>query len=634
MKTKLLLINAFLILFGVASNIFAASTPAANDGKWYYVKSQRGGTGLWWTFDTTNSWTTPGILNKNNNQKFALAQVGTSNVTMKEYGGLLLTAATTGVFDATGATTGWTQTSNMVNGVQGYAFPGENSGLHQWNAGTSWKVKSGYYSITDNSTFFFYEDALDLDLNIAIDDALVRKNTTNVGTGVGQTPQPAVDDYAAAIATAQTTLGSTDATAIQSAIDALANATTTFINAKVPIVQSSTSASPIWYLIKNTTRNGKGATFFAPSFGVQTKCGTPANTVKADGTSTGAAKPYLNHLFRFEKQTDGTYQIINAAFPSGEVLQGTSGGNSSAAVNYGTVTSPLTKWNINLIGYNSTLDVNEIKFVSAGNSTVWHCAGSYNVVSYEGNSGTASAWYVEEYTGDPSALTVMPVAYPFTGTIDANKSYTLKLVQSGSANDGYYLANPRTDTDNGNDGLRPYATFVPTIETSSTSSTAWKFVPSTTTGKYLITSIRMTNEHLDEEGRVRDASVYADNGWITKTLLQNTPTYTDGTTLLIVQIVQNSNYFISATTAGAVLRRDASTWSTFLMEPFVATSTSAMDNTPITVSVVNGTLVVKGTQAKANVYTLAGTQIDATKTLNTGIYIVKVDSKTFKINVK
>lgn len=713
MKTKLLLVSVWLLLSGFLMPAFAASTPAANDGKWYYVKSQRFNTGgPWWTFDVANKVVIPGALTKSDNQKFTLAEIGASGkVTVKEFSGLLITSTTeAGTFNETGATEGWTITPNTVAGVNGYAFPGENSGLHQGSGGWGWRVAAGWYSLADNCTFFFYEVLPDVDLNIAIDEATTRLNTAVAGTNIGQTPQADIDTYQVAINAAKTTLGSTDATAIQNAINALATATTAFINAKVEIVQSSTAESPVWYLIKNTNRGGKGSTVYTNGFAATLKGGSVANTVSADGTSTGAAAAMLNHLFRFEKQADATYVIKNAALPNGEVLQGATGGYSSQPVKYGTPAVPPTKWNINLIGYNATLSVNEIKFVSAENGTVWHLDGGYNVVSWDGGTGSASAWYVEEFTGDVPALfqtqydalhaqyiliadtegnavapyvigtdpgqydavkfqavkdayaamvaekdangitspdmiekfadlttaidtfkasKVSPV--PFAGTINPAANYTLRLVQPGSANDGFYLSNPRTDASNGADGTRPYATFSETIDPATS---VWRFVPSTTTGKYIITSKRKADEYIDEEGRVRDASSYGDSNWTTKTLMQNTSVFVDGTTLLIVKIDNNSNYFITGATAGSTLGRNASSWSTFKLESYVYTSVDNQQNSEIFVKVVNRLLVVENTLEKAEAYTVTGARVDATKQLQPGIYIVKVVNNTFKVNVQ
>lgn len=712
MKSKFLLLTVWLLLAGISLPLFAASTPVANDGKWYYVKSQRfNAGGPWWTFNSTDKVVVPGALTKTDNQKFTLVQVGTTDkVVIKEFSGLML-SATGGVFNETGAATGWSITPNVVQAITGIAFPGENEGIHQGAGSWSWQVRAGgWYDLTDFCTFFFYEVAADVNLNVAIDDAIAKMSAVVPGTGVGQTPQADIDNFQSAINTAKLTLGSTDETAIQNAIDVLGAATITFINAKIPVVTSSTATSPVWYLIKNTVRGGKGATVYTNGFNATLKGTSVANSVSADGTSTGAAAATLNHLFRFEKQSDATYVIINAALPNGEVLQTVNGGSTSQEVKYGAPASPSTKWNVNWIGRNTTLGVDEIKFVSAGVGTVWHLDGGFNVVSWEAGTGSASAWYVEPFTGSVSALfqtqydalhnqyiliadvdgnavapyviganpgqynaakfqavkdayaamvaekdangvtssgiiakfatlttaiaefkasKVAPVA--FTGMIEAGKAYTLKLVQPGSAQDGFYLANPRADASNGVDGTRPNATFVQDIDAATT---VWKFVASTTPAKYIITSNRKANEYLDEEGRVRDASSYGDNDWVYKTLMQNTIAYEDGTTLLIVKIDKNANYFTTTGAAAATLGRNAAAWSTFKLEPYVSTSVAGNAVSDVQVRVVNRMLVVTGSVEEVKAFSITGAGVDVQKALNPGIYIVKVGTETFKVNVR
>ncbi len=365
---------------------------------------------------------------------------------------------------------------------------------------------------------------------------------------------------------------------------------------------------------------------------------------------------------------------------------------------------------MNWIGRNTTLGVDEIKVVSAGVGTVWHLDGGYNVVSYDGGTGGASAWHVEQYTGSVSALfqtqydalhneyiliadgsgnavapyvigvnpgqydaakfqavkdayaamvaekntngitsaaiiakfatlttaiaefkasKVAPVA--FTGMIEAGKAYTLRLVQPGSVQDGYYLANPRTDASNGADETRPAATFVQDIDAATA---VWKFVPSTTAGKNIITSGRRANEYIDEEGRVRDASSYGDNDWIYKALMQNTFTCEDGAILLIVKIDKNANYFASTGAAAATLGRNATAWSTFKLEPYMSTAVVDKTVSAVQVKVVNRMLVVSGSVEEVKAFSITGAGVDVQKALNPGIYIVKVGTETFKVNVR
>lgn len=708
MKRFLLKSLAFVMMIGYSFSIFAATTPAANDGKWYYVKSQRyeSGKGPFWTIGTDK--VVPDAMTKSNSQKFTLISIGAEGkVGVQAYGtdgtdGLKFAGTT---WTSTGAATGWTLTSNVVSGVQGWAFPGENAGIHQGASGWSWEVRAGgWYDITDFCTFFFYEARVDINLQIAIDDAIAFKNGVVIGTGVGQTPQSAVDNFQTAITTASGTLNSTNETDIQNAISALATATTTLKEAKVPIVTSSTESAPVWYLIKNVNRGGKGSTVFTTTPNGRLEGTSVANSIPADGSGTGSAATKLNHLFRFEKQGDDSYKMINAAQPTNEVLRTANGGGSSQEVKCGTPNG--STWNINLIGYNATLEVNEVKFVGVQVNTIWHMAGHFAVVSWDGGSNTPSAWYVEQYTGDVSALyqvqydalsvqyaaiadtngdpiapysigtepgqydatkfnamktaysnmttagvsspsivtlltaltnaiadfkasKVQPVAYG--GTVSEGVKYTLQLVQSGAANDGYYLTNPRTDANNGTDGTRPYATFSQDIDETTTT---WYFVPSTTAGKYVITSNRRANEYVDEEGRVRDASGYADNTWTTKTLMQNTLVYDNGTSLLIVKIDNNSNFFNVASTAGATLGRNASTWSTFRVSPYSGTSVKKNFNTSSLAVRVSNRIITVDNVDNFEVYSISGQQMNHKAALQNGVYIVKAGDAVQKVLVK
>lgn len=419
MKTKLLLACAWLMLLAIALPVFSTSTPTADDGKWYYVKSQRYGTGgPWWTLNTTTNVASPGALTKADVQKFTLVSTPVSGkVTIKEFSGKLMSAAASGAFDATGAATGWTITPNTVNSIQGYAFAGENSGIHQFNAGNGWKVASGWYSLTDNCTFFFYEAAPNLDLNFAIEDAIASKAAVVVGNSPGQTPQSAVDNFNTAITTAQGTMTSTDSTTLADAISTLNTAKTTFLNSRIPPVTTSTVESPVWYLIKNVGRV-MGGTLYTNGFDAQMLCTT--TPILADGTGTGAAAPDLKYLFRFEIQSNNSYKIINALYPTGEALQTASGGSNSQVVKYGTLNG--SRWNFNtLTGTNPAIQFN---VVSTGVGTVWHDASSNALVSWAGGAGSASAWYFEQFTGSLSPL-YAPALLNSINTANTLKSKTV-----------------------------------------------------------------------------------------------------------------------------------------------------------------------------------------------------------------
>ena len=87
MKRFLLKSLAFVMMIGYSFSIFAATTPAANDGKWYYVKSQRyeSGTGPFWTIGTDK--VVPDAMTKSNSQKFTLISIGAEGkVGVQAYG--------------------------------------------------------------------------------------------------------------------------------------------------------------------------------------------------------------------------------------------------------------------------------------------------------------------------------------------------------------------------------------------------------------------------------------------------------------------------------------------------------------------------------------------------------------------
>lgn len=695
MKNFLLKSFAILILIGSTLPLFAASTPAANDGKWYYVKSQRFNTGgPWWTFDTTGKFVVPGALTKADNQKFTLVEIGaTGKVTVKDHSGLLLNATTgSGVmFDAVGAVTGWTITPNTVNGVTGHAFPGENAGLHQGGGSWSWKVASGWYSLTDNCTFFFYEALEDVNLNIAIDDAQMRLSSTTVGTGKGQTPQSAVDTYQTSINTAKNTLGSTDATAIQTAIDALATATTVFVNAAIPLVTSSTSASPVWYLIKNTTRGGKGATLYTTTFNGQLKNTTAANQVAADGTSTGAAAPTLNHLFRFEKLSDGTYKIVNAAMPQGELLQAAAGGYSSNPIKYGTPES--TKWKLQLIGYSATLMVDEIKFVSAGNGTVWHADGGNSLVSYDGGTASASAWYTEVYTGDLSPMFKVGLTNKIN---EANQLYYAttagtRFAQAPAASrttfaDAITVAQAiNNDPATANEAYLPAATTLDAaiiaykqsilkaltaLQSTNADNYSWYWIQSTATHTYVKDYVisagiravgeKFTYEIKGEEPEDKQLFRFELNteGTAVLNIINKTGTYmasngaiatesTIGNTFAINQLSDGYSFNIKPSAVSALHAQNtgthivnyagdtgsASAWTiVYAMEtPKVITGNSEL-NTQYTIRTENKVIKVDGVE-NFEVYSLSGQKVNRNNQLNSGVYIIKINNFVEKVIV-
>jgi hypothetical protein len=686
MRKNFYKLSAVLLLLSVTLSIFAASTPAANDGKWYYVKSQRFNTGgPWWTFDTK---VIPGAFTKADNQKFTLVSVGeTDKVTIKEFGGTLM--AIKGAFNATGPATGWTITSNIVNGIQGYAFPGEEQGLHQGAGSWDWEVRAGgWYDLTDFCTFFFYEVSADAELNIAIDEATERLNTATIGSRGGQTPQTAYDNYLAAINTAKTTLGSTDAGAIATAIENLNTATATFISAKVTFVQSSTSATPIWYLIKTAGRGGLGATLYTNGSNAQMRWNSTDKNVAADGTSTGDAAPALKYLFRFELQSDKSYRIVNASLPNGEVLQAAAGGYSSNEIKYGTPSNPTSTWNLIALGYNTTLNIDEIKFKSTGNGTVFHAADGNTMVSYDGGAGSASAWYVEQYTGNVSSLykpeLEAKIAAAQTlltntteGTTFGQYSATERtaLTQAIATAQAIYDEAASTETETAiidlNNAIDSYKATINTNKTSLLSANAnnykWYSIRSTSTatyamGKVISSTGRLENEKFTFENvsdPVADTQLFrfelsgenvaiinkangfyiAANGAISATstafpliLLSDGYSFNIGSGGNALHAQATGSHMVTYQgSAGS-----ASAWAFDFVKEETKISTGTnhnlMQQTYI-IRTTNKVITVDGVE-NFDIFSISGQKQNKTQALESGIYIVRIQNQAFKVNVK
>jgi hypothetical protein len=74
-------------------------------------------------------------------------------------------------------------------------------------------------------------------------------------------------------------------------------------------------------------------------------------------------------------------------------------------------------------------------------------------------------------------------------------------------------------------------------------------------------------------------------------------------------------------------------YSWLFTEQIIA-ATKTVDADGITVKVVNNKLEVTGTDAAVRAFAVTGAEVDATKALNAGIYIVKVAGKTVKVSVR
>jgi hypothetical protein len=67
---------------------------------------------------------------------------------------------------------------------------------------------------------------------------------------------------------------------------------------------------------------------------------------------------------------------------------------------------------------------------------------------------------------------------------------------------------------------------------------------------------------------------------------------------------------------------------------FTTTAVSTKSISPINVTVQDKMLVVTGTNEPVKAYTVSGAQVNATKALKQGVYIVKVAGLTTKVVIK
>ena len=150
----------------------------------------------------------------------------------------------------------------------------------------------------------------------------------------------------------------------------------------------------------------------------------------------------------------------------------------------------------------------------------------------------------------------------------------MKLVQAGAAEDGYYLTNPRTGEQATDDKARIFATFSAELDKTD-NTTMWKFIPSKAKeGAYLLLNQRGGyNEILDEEGRLRDFSIYkdgVDDKWYDKTLFQSTLEFGEDSKLIMKVNIYNA--YLVTKTQNEVLTLGGlsySRWATFILEEYV-----------------------------------------------------------------
>lgn len=398
MRKKLLKSAILVLLLGISFSAFGASTPAADDGKWYYVKSQRGGAGLWWTLNADPK-IVPNQLAKADNQKFTLVTSSSGKVTVKSFDGKLMVGASSGLFDATGTSNGWTILLNEVNGIKGYAFPGEGAGLHQYNAGHGWKVASGWYDLTDNCTFFFYEATANVDAMIDADDAIIEKvrlksaidaansqlTNTSVGANPGQFKQADKDTYQAAVTTAQSAYET--ATTKQAVVDAIAALNTAKIafmaTAILPTI--STDGNEVWYFIQGT----RPANTYMTSEGVGGF--VPSRTVIPDETQ----------LWKLVQNTNGTkngFALVNKVtgeYINVDVVNNTKFKTQAAMPNNNLkfrISNQLTNKAYRFWIENASGSTPALRFHAGGQGHDW------SAMNYTGNENDNCTWLFLDYT--------------------------------------------------------------------------------------------------------------------------------------------------------------------------------------------------------------------------------------------
>ena len=102
-----------------------------------------------------------------------------------------------------------------------------------------------------------------------------------------------------------------------------------------------------------------------------------------------------------------------------------------------------------------------------------------------------------------------------------------------------------------------------------------------------------------------------------------------GNTVTIVGVAGTSD--ITASNAGDATYAQASVKQTLTVNVY----TGVQDVTDgISVVAKNRIIVVTGTDAPVKAFTVTGSEVDAKKVLTPGIYIVKVNGKTVKLNVR
>lgn len=513
------------------------------------------------------------------------------------------------------------------------------SDLVSWDAGYNSASALKFTSVTNETAL----QAIANSLTMVITEAQAVLNAGATGTNPGQYSTETKATFQNAINAATTVKNNASATAAEqsTAIESLINAQAAFIATSLPKV--STEGNDTWYYIK--AERGVAAPFYF--------------TAKSD-----------NSTIKCEALTSTDYQLWKIVpNGSGYALQNKANNYylNYDATPFGTKAAMPTKsFNIYASTYLATA------FHIYGSSYTVHAGGS-GLQNYSVLSDNASFYFVEYNV----ALALAD------GITAAEAVYTNN---PAGTNPGQYLAENKTIYQTAIDAAKAVrdqqpaatkaeltaaitalatakATFLSSTTNPIKYGTVWYAIKNPSRGTYLkdsgaaatITGAAFAGN--DDSFLWKIVNLGSGNVSIISKLNSGHITVPAANSAVIaltstaqtwsLALLGQAQYNINGSNAGARQLHmasnntlvaypgglgSASVWS-FEEISNVVTEVSNPNST-INVTVINRMLVITGTDATAKAFSLTGTQVDATKPLTPGIYIIKLDAETFKVSVK